>query len=107
VLKALAEGNHVFMAREELAQAELGRFLGHTYNIPVYRVPQKGKAPHRHGVEKPEDYQPLHEVYDLAADPAQEHPLSDPDLERRLCELMRSHLDRVKAPAENWERLGL
>jgi arylsulfatase A-like enzyme len=104
---AMPVGHHVFMSREELAQAELGRFLGHTYNIPVYKVPQKGKAPHRHGVEKPEDYQPLHEVYDLATDPAQEHPLSDPDLEGRLCELLRSHLDRVKAPPENWERLGL
>ena len=39
---------HGFLPREQLAQSELGRFLGHTYNIPVYKVPLKGHAPHRH-----------------------------------------------------------
>lgn len=100
---------HGFMPREELAAAEMGRFLGHTYNIPLYKVPQKGKAPHRHaGNTGPNgEYVPVHELFDVAADPKQERPLSDPALERRFCDLMRAHLERVQAPEENLSRLGL
>ena len=29
---------HSFMPREELAQAQMGRFLSHTYNVPLYTV---------------------------------------------------------------------
>ena len=45
---AMPTSFHGFMPREELAQAEMGRFLGHTYNIPVYKIPQTGKPPHHH-----------------------------------------------------------
>lgn len=96
---------HAFMTREELAQAQMGRFLGHTYNIPVYRVPQAGKPPHRH--EAAEPYAARHELYDLAADPGQERPLDDPATERHFEDLLRAHLTRVQAPAEQAARLGL
>jgi arylsulfatase A-like enzyme len=89
---------HDFMPREELAQAEMGRFLGHTYNIPLYKVPQKGHPPL--GGSK-------HELFDLAADPAQEHPLDDPVIEARFCETMRAQLARLRAPDEQYDRLGL
>ena len=100
---------HSFMSREELAQAQLGRFLSHTYNIPVYKVPQQGKAPHRHSMESAgaEPYTARHELYDLIADPGQEHPLMAPEVEARFCALLRGHLTRVQAPAEQFERLGL
>jgi arylsulfatase A-like enzyme len=100
---------HGFMSREELAQAEMGRFLSHTYNIPVYKVPQPGKLPHRHGGHEAEGhgYAPNHELFDITSDPGQEHPLSDEALERRFRDVMRGHLDRVKAPAEQFERLEL
>jgi arylsulfatase A-like enzyme len=104
---AMPTAFHSFLPREALAQAELGRFLGHTYNIPVYKVPQKGQAPHRHGVEKPEHYQPIHDLYDLASDPGQDHPVTNPELEAHFCELLRGHLARVGAPGEHLERLGL
>ncbi len=94
---------HRFMSREELAQAEAGRFLSHTYNIPVLRIPQTGAAPHRHEGQE----EPLHQLFDLATDPAQERPLDDPQTEGHFLDLLRSHLERVQAPAEQAARLGL
>jgi arylsulfatase A-like enzyme len=96
---------HNFMSRDDLAQAQMGRFLGHTYNIPVYRVPQQGRPPHRHSVTEP--WTPIHELFDIITDPAQEHPLTDPDRERHYCDRIRAHLDRAHAPEGHIERLGL
>ena len=106
---AMPTAFHGFMSREQLAQAEMGRFLGHTYNIPVYKVPSKAKGPHRHeGNTGPDGaYVPYHELFDVIDDPRQERPLNDPATESRLCDLLRKHLERVKAPSENWQRLGL
>lgn len=108
---------HGFMTREELAQAQMGRFLGHTYNIPVYKVPQSGRratgqpgqAPHRHGGYRDQtgQYQPHHELFDLNGDPGQSQPVTDPALEARFMETMRRHLYRVQAPGEQFGRLGL
>ena len=89
---------------------QLGRFLSHTYNIPVYKVSQKGKAPHRQSVGPAGEQVPYtarHELYDLVADPGQDHPLEEPEVEARFCALLRGHLTRVQAPAEQFERLGL
>jgi arylsulfatase A-like enzyme len=108
---------HGFMSREELAQAEMGRFLSHTYNIPVYRVPQGGRPPfsqvggppHRHGGYRDAagQYQPHHELFDLTADVQQQSPLADAALADHFASLMRQHLARVQAPAEQCTRLGL
>lgn len=100
---------HSFMSREQLAQAEMGRFLGHTYNIPVYKIPQKGAPPHRHDgyTNGDGEFEPHHALYDLHADPGQEHPLADDATEGRLCNLLRADLVRVAAPLEHFERLGL
>jgi hypothetical protein len=100
---------HSFMSREELAQAQMGRFLSHTYNIPVYKVPQKGKAPHRHraGSEAEQPYAARHELYDIIADPGQNHPLEAPEVEAHFYDLLRGHLTRIQAPTEQFERLGL
>ena len=107
-----------FMERGDLARAETGRFLGHTYNIPVYKVPQEkglqgGKIPlgppHRHDgyLDAAGHYDPHHELFDLIADPRQETPLRDPALEARFRDLLRAHLARVAAPPEQFARLGL
>ncbi|MEJ7652829.1 MAG: sulfatase-like hydrolase/transferase, partial [Chloroflexia bacterium] len=96
---------HDFLPREQLAQAEMGRYLSHTYNIPVYKVPQTGKAPHRRA-----DAVGLaseHELYDLASDPGQARPLADADAEERFIVALRTHLERVDAPPEQARRLGL
>jgi arylsulfatase A-like enzyme len=96
---------HNFIAREDLAQAEMGRFLGHTYNIPVFKIPQTGKPPHHHSATG--TYTPRHELFDLATDPAQDRPLDDAEREEHLCGVIRSHLARVHAPEGHLERLGL
>jgi arylsulfatase A-like enzyme len=96
---------HSFIAREDLAQAEMGRFLGHTYNIPVFKIPQTGKPPHHHSATG--TYTPRHELFDLATDPAQDRPLDDAEREEHLCGVIRSHLARVHAPEGHLERLGL
>ncbi|MDP9371990.1 MAG: sulfatase [Chloroflexota bacterium] len=102
---AMPTGFHGFLSREQLAQAEAGRFLGHTYNIPVFKIPQQGKPPL--GYADGAGYTPRHELFDLAADQAQERPLDDAATEARLCDLLRAHLARVKAPQEQFARLGL
>jgi arylsulfatase A-like enzyme len=106
---------HDFMPREQLAQAEMGRFLGHTYNIPLYKVPfpagglSGGGLPHRHEgyADAAGAFHPHHELFDLAADPGQARPLDDAALEARFLDLMRGHLDRLAAPGEQRARLGL
>jgi len=96
---------HNFISREDLAQAEMGRFLGHTYNIPVYKIPQTGKPPHRHGAMGA--YAPRHDLFDLTTDPEQDRPLADAEREQHYCDLLRAHLDRIHAPEGHLERLGL
>jgi arylsulfatase A-like enzyme len=105
---AMPTGFHGFLPREQLARADMGRFLGHTYNIPVYKIPQMGAIPHRQGpMGFGAGYDPGHELFDLATDPGQENPLHDPALEERFCELLRAQLARVAAPLEQLDRLGL
>lgn len=94
---------HSFMPRERLEKAEMGRFLCHTYNVPLYKVPMPGHNPMRHE----SNHGPLHELFDLTVDPGQETPVEDPAAEARVCELLKSELARVKAPAEQLTRVGL
>jgi arylsulfatase A-like enzyme len=98
---------HGYMPREALAAAEQGRFLGHTYNIPLYKVPRKGQTPHRHGAAEGAPYLPIHDLFDLQADPAQDHPLDDASLRARFDALLRTELERVQAPDGHLARLGL
>jgi len=96
---------HGFMPREQLAQAQMDRFLGHTYNIPVFKIPQVGRAPHHHAAEGP--YTPRHELFDIIADPDQQRRVEDQVREAEWCAAMRTHLERIEAPAEQFDRLGL
>jgi hypothetical protein len=95
-----------FMPRERLADAEMGRFLCHTYNVPLYKVPMTGRAPLHHR-RQDGSYEPFHELFDVEADPTQDRSLDDPALEGRLCDLIRQHLERVQAPPGHLDRLGL
>ena len=104
---AMPTGFHGFLSRESLAEAEMGRFLGHTYNIPVYKIPMKGQPAHRHGGGEKEAYQPVHDVYNIVADPDQQSVLTDPATEARLLGSLQEHLRRVEAPEEHFARLGV
>ncbi len=46
-------------------------------------------------------------LYDLQNDPAQENTLQDPSIEQRMTELLIREMQRVDAPVEQYERLGL
>jgi hypothetical protein len=46
-------------------------------------------------------------LYDLESDYAQEHPLKDAAVERRMAEALSREMKLVDAPAEQYERLGL
>ncbi|TVQ41186.1 MAG: sulfatase [Spirochaetaceae bacterium] len=86
----------------ELRAAELHPPFRFTKGCPVLKVPAPDGMP---GGERMEPQETL--LFDLAADPGQERPLRDAELERQLCRTMRSHLDRHDAPAELYARFGL
>lgn len=46
-------------------------------------------------------------LFDVEQDPAQEHPLDDPVIEKRMIDLMVKLMRENDAPAEQYERLGL
>lgn len=100
---------HGFIPREQLSQAEMGRYLSHTYNIPLYRIPQKGRPPHRHDgyTDMDGNYRPHNALYELASDPTQARPIDAPDIEARFVRQMRDALTRIQAPIEQAARLAL
>jgi arylsulfatase A-like enzyme len=88
-----------FKDREKLAGAEVGRFLKHAYEIPVYRV----KVPsHRH--HGAPDFNP---IYDIRSDPGQMQPIRDAHLESELAAKMRELLQRYDVPECQYARVGL
>ena len=46
-------------------------------------------------------------LFDLKADPKQEHPIDDPEVEARMIRLMVDLMTANDAPPEQFERLGL
>ncbi len=86
---------------EELRGAELAGPFSFTKGCPVLRTPVSGTwtwaDPHQFGTL----------LFDLHADPKQEHPLDDPALEARLAAQMADLMRWNDAPPEQFERLGL
>jgi hypothetical protein len=95
--------NHWF-PREVNERMEMGRYLGHTYNIPLYKIPAEGWPP------RPAPGQPSfanrHELFALPCEP-DAPPIKDPKLEAHFARRIIAHLLRVGAPPEHIERLGL
>ncbi len=48
-----------------------------------------------------------HTLYDLAVDPKQERPITDPEIEERLCMQMVQLMQQNDAPKEQYQRLDL
>jgi arylsulfatase A-like enzyme len=46
-------------------------------------------------------------LFDLENDPSQQHPLDNPEIEKRMIELLMSLMKANDAPTEQFERLGL
>ncbi|MER5355309.1 sulfatase [Kitasatospora sp. NPDC002551] len=83
---------------QELAGATLAGPLPFTKGVPVLRMPANAWGnPYAFGTL----------LFDLHADPEQEHPLVDDELELRMATLLTEALRESDAPADQFERLGL
>lgn len=88
-----------FEKRDVLANAELGVFLKHTYDIPHFRMQNKSRKHHN---------APDHNlIYDITQDPEQENPIHDAQLETQLASKMKDLLERYDAPECQFDRMGL
>lgn len=85
-------------APEELAEAELADPLPFTKGVRPLRVPGRTLVnPYLFGTL----------LFDLEADPGQEHPIVDDETELRMLRLLARLLHENDAPASQYERLGL
>lgn len=84
---------------------EMGRYFGHTYNMPLYKIPATGGVPVSLSGEP--SYQARHQLFDVINDPQQQSPLTDAQLESHFIERLKSHLKICEAPAEQYFRLGI
>ena len=100
---------HIFepFSPEELSAASLSPPFPFSKGVPLLKVPVTNRSP-MYDVYGPgallEDETRL---YDLVADPGQEHPLRDAAAEARLAALMRQLMVANDAPAEALARVGL
>ncbi|NGN66365.1 sulfatase-like hydrolase/transferase [Streptomyces sp. A7024] len=87
-----------YFAGAELRDAELAAPFSFTKDCPVLRVPVHGqRSTHHHGSL----------LFDLDADPRQERPLVDDEVELRMAGLLTALMRANDAPASQFERLGL
>ncbi|MDF1605437.1 sulfatase [Nocardioides sp. YIM 152315] len=83
---------------ETLREATLAEPFSFTKGVPVLRVPGTSYTdPHAFGTM----------LFDLEADPLQEHPLLDDGVELRMATLLRDLMVRHDAPPEQFERMAL
>ncbi len=98
-------GLNSWFPRESHERMEMGRYFGHTYNMPLYKIPTTGQVP----VAAPGEpsYLGRHQLFDTEADPRQEHPLDNPPLEAHFVGRLAAHFRTHEAPAEQYLRLGI
>jgi hypothetical protein len=99
------QGLNRWFPRDVNERMEMGRYFGHTYNLPLYKIPMQGRAPRALPGEP--SYQGRHELFDLTEDPHQERPLDAPELEARFAARMAARMAECEAPPEQFARLGL
>jgi len=92
---------------DELAQAELVAPFDFTKGARLLQTPAMEKSPFNPFFGPQVFFDTETVLFDLAADPKQENPFRDADIERELTLRMREHLRRHDAPAELYSRLGL
>jgi hypothetical protein len=98
-------GLNAWFPREVYDKIEMGRYFSHTYNLPLYKIPTQGGVPRAH--EGQPGHLNRHQLFDVATDPQQLHPLDDAERENHLCQRIVAHLEECEAPREQFERLGL
>lgn len=90
---------HAFFSVEALRQAELAAPFAFTKGVRPLRVPAEDYVPHETVCEDM--------IFDLVADPAQNHPIRDAQWEVAFAARMRSIMEENDAPQELYARLGL
>lgn len=88
---------------EELRTAELSESFSFTKGCKLLKIQaSEGVAPGGEPLEPPETM-----LFHLEDDPAQEHPIQDKEIETRLIESMKTHLQENDAPEKLYRRMGL
>ena len=90
---------HGFLGVGVDVNVTLSRPFGFTKGYPLLRFARVPSGQQRHA--------PQHLLFDVQQDLAQQHPLNDPAVERRMCEQMTRLMRECEAPAEQFERMGL
>ncbi len=98
-------GLKTWYPREVYDTVEMGRYYGHTYNLPLYKIPTTGKVPKHHPDEA--SYAGRNQMFDILEDPAQNHPMHDTARESRFIERITHHLKSCEAQTEQYTRLGI
>ena len=98
-------GLKTWYPREVYDKVEMGRYYGHTYNLPLYKIPTTGKVPKHHSDEA--SYAGRNQMFDILEDPAQNHPMHDTARESRFIERITHHLKSCEAQTEQYTRLGI
>ena len=96
-----------FFHPDELAAADLSPPLPFTKGAPVLKVPVSERSAMYETYGPGALLEDETRLYDLAVDPAQERPLDDTELERRLADRMAGLMADLDAPPEAFARLGL
>lgn len=91
--------NGRFIPKKEMNQAEFGDFLPYTDQYKVLKIE---KQCHRH-----HDAPDHHILYDLKADPQQEHPIYDEQQQAPWLEKLSQKLIELEAPTWHWDRLDM
>jgi len=98
-------GLNRWFPRDLYERIEMGRYFGHTYNMPLYKIPATGQVPRP--VPGEQSFVGRHQLYDVLQDPEQRSPLDAPSLEAHFAERIRAHLRACEATPEQYSRLGL
>jgi hypothetical protein len=91
----------------ELEKATLVPPFDWTKNVPLLKVPVTERSPMYYNYGPGCLLENETRLYDLVADPGQEHPLDDPVLEREMVAKMRRQMRANDAPREAYDRLDL
>lgn len=87
---------------EELRPSTLAHPFSFTKGCPLLRVPSRRPAVGQFNEEVARTM-----LFDIEADPKQEHPITDRDAEARMIEHLVQLMKENAAPKEQFERLGL
>ncbi len=99
------QGLRSWFPRELNERMEMGRYFGHTYNMPLYKIPAKGAIPLHHADEAP--FVARHQLFDILADPQEAQPITDAAREAHFVQRITTHLAASEAPDEQYARLGI